>query len=259
MRRSFLLAAAAALALTSALTGCMGGMARQADPSPATYASVLADTGRPAADRERDVARHAAETLAFAQVRPGQMIGEYMPGAGYFTRLLARAVGTEGRVFAYTPSEIVALRAAYLTEIQAAAAEPGMGNVTVISELTAALAAPVPLDLVFTAQNYHDLYGPYAPAGVGPAFDRAVFAALKPGGLYVVIDHHAAAGTGLTGAASLHRIDRQAAIDAIASAGFVLDGESELLVRADDPLSANVFDASIRGKTSQFMLRFRKP
>ena len=255
MRRSLMLAAVAALTLS----GCMGAMAGRSDPSPASYASVLADAGRPQADRDRDGARYPAETLAFAQVRPGQKVGEYMPGGGYFTRLLARAVGGEGRVHAFVPSEIVQLRAAYLTEAQAAAAEPGMGNVVVSSTPGAAYAPSEPLDMIFTAQNYHDFYGPYAPANAGAAFDRAAFAALKPGGLYVVIDHHAAAGTGLTGAAALHRIDRQASIDAITSAGFVLDGESEILVRADDPLSANVFDPSIRGKTSQFMLRFRKP
>ena len=159
----------------------------------------------------------------------------------------------------HTAQEIVQLRAAYLTEAQAAAAEPGMGNVVVSSTPGEAYAPPEPLDMIFTAQNYHDFYGPYAPANAGAAFDRAAFAALKPGGLYVVIDHHAAAGTGLSGAAALHRIDRQAAIDAITSAGFVLDGESEVLVRPEDPLTASVFDEAIRGKTSQFMLRFRKP
>lgn len=255
MRRSLMLVAVAALTLS----GCMGGVPWRSDPSSTSYASVLADTGRPQADRDRDAARYPAETLAFAQVRPGQKIGEYMPGGGYFTRLLARAVGSEGRVHTFVPSEIVQLRAAYLTEAQGTAAEPGMGNVVVSSTPGAAYAPPEPLDMIFTAQNYHDFYGPYAPVGAGAVFDRAAFAALKPGGLYVVIDHHAAAGTGLTGAAALHRIDRQAAIDAITSAGFVLDDESEILARADDPLSANVFDPSIRGRTSQFMLRFRRP
>ena len=115
------------------------------------------------------------------------------------------------------------------------------------------------LDLVFTVQNYHDLYGPFAAEGTGAAFDRAVFTALKPGGVYLVVDHHATAGTGLSGAGQQHRIERRAAIDAITAAGFVLEAESDLLANAGAPLTASVFDPSIRGRTSQFMLRFRKP
>ncbi len=221
--------------------------------------AAVADAGRPATDRQRDASRLPAEVLAFAGVREGWRVGEYMPGGGYFTRILARAVGPAGHVLAYQPAEIVRMRPAFLTEIQAAAAEPGMGNVSVVSAPTRDFAAPEPLDLVFTVQNYHDLYGPFAADGTGAAFDRAVFAALKPGGIYLVIDHHAAAGTGLGGAGQQHRIERRAVIDAITGAGFVLDGESDLLANPDDPLTASVFDPPIRGHTSQFMLRFRKP
>ena len=228
------------------------------EAGPHILASV-ASADRPAADRERDDLRKPAEVLAFAGVRQGWRVGEYMPGGGYFTRVLARAVGPEGHVLAYQPAEIVRMRPSVLTEIQAAAAEPGMENVSVASDATRAFAAPEPLDMVFTVQNYHDLYGPFAPEGTGAAFDRAVFAALKPGGVYLVIDHHAAAGTGLSGAGQQHRIERQAAIDAITAAGFVLDDESTLLTNPGDPLTASVFDPSIRGRTSQFMLRFRKP
>lgn len=221
--------------------------------------AAVASIERPAADQQRDAARKPAEVLAFAGVREGWRVGEYVPGAGYFTRVLARAVGSTGHVLAYQPAEIVRMRPAFLTEIQAAAAEPGMGNVSVMSAATRDFAAPEPLDLVFTVQNYHDLYGPFAAEGTGAAFDRAVFAALKPGGVYLVIDHHAASATGLSGAGQQHRIERQAAVDAITSAGFVLEAESDLLVNPDDPLTASVFDPSIRGRTSQFMLRFRKP
>jgi len=219
----------------------------------------VASADRPAADRERDALRKPAEVLAFAGVREGWRVGEYMPGAGYFTRILARAVGPGGHVLAYQPAEIVRMRPAFLAEIEAAAAEPGMGQVSVVSAATRDFAAPEPLDLVFTVQNYHDLYGPFAAEGTGAAFDRAVFAALKPGGVYLVVDHHAAGATGLSGAGQQHRIERQAAVDAITAAGFVLDGESDLLANPDDPLTASVFDPSVRGRTSQFMLRFRKP
>ena len=245
-----------ALLLTAILAFAGPAVAQEAGPH--ILASV-ASVDRPAADRERDALRKPAEVLAFAGVREGWRVGEYMPGGGYFTRILARAVGPDGHVLAYQPAEIVRMRPAFLTEIQAVAAEPGMGNVSVVSAPTRAFAAPEPLDLVFTVQNYHDLYGPYAGEGTGAAFDRAVFAALRPGGVYLVVDHHAAAGTGLSGAGQQHRIERQAAIDAITAAGFVLEAESDLLANPDDPLTASVFDPSIRGRTSQFMLRFRKP
>lgn len=246
------------LAILAAAMLAAGTPAAAQQAGPRVLAAVAA-AERPASDRERDAARKPAEVLAFAGVQPGWRVGEYMPGGGYFTRVLARAVGPEGRVWAYQPTEIVRLRPAFLTEIQAAAAEPGLENVTVVSEPTRDFAAPEPLDLVFTVQNYHDLYGPYAAEGTGAAFDRAAFAALKPGGVYLVIDHHAAAGTGLSGAGQQHRIEREAAIEAITAAGFVLEAQSDILANPDDPLTASVFDPSIRGRTSQFMLRFRKP
>lgn len=246
------------LAILSAvlLAGWTPAAAQEAGPQ---IRAAVAAAERPASDRERDAARKPAEVLAFAGVQPGWRIGEYMPGGGYFTRVLARAAGPEGRVWAYQPTEIVRMRPAFLTEIQAAAAERGLENVTVVSEPTRDFGAPEPLDLVFTVQNYHDLYGPYAAEGTGAAFDRAAFAALKPGGVYLVIDHHAAAGTGLSGAGQQHRIERAAAVEAITAAGFVLEAQSDLLANPDDPLTASVFDPSIRGRTSQFMLRFRKP
>ena len=89
--------------------------------------------------------------------------------------------------------------------------------------------------------------------------NAAVFRALKPGGLYVVIDHHAVAGAPLSAADTVHRIDSAAVKREVQAAGFVLDGESDILANTADPLTASVFDASIRGRTSQFMLRFRKP
>ena len=118
---------------------------------------------------------------------------------------------------------------------------------------------PAGLDLVFTAQNYHDLHMGVFPGDTAEKVNAAVFQALKPGGLYVIIDHHAAAGSGHSAADGLHRMDVEAVKREVQAAGFVLDGESDVLVRTDDPMTANVFDPSIRGRTSQFMLRFRKP
>lgn len=226
---------------------------------PGSYEHVLTNPLRPAEDRARDTARHAAETLEFIGLDPGGAVAEYMPGRGYFTRLLALSVTEDGRVTAYQPAEIVKLDPTYWTDIQAVAAEPGMDMVTAMTGPTSEFASDGGYDLVFTAQNYHDLHGPFAAEGTATAFNAAVMKALNPGGLYVIIDHHAVAGSGLKGAARLHRIDAEAVRAEVEAAGFVFDGQSEALANADDPRTAGVFDPSIRGRTSQFMMRFKKP
>ena len=115
------------------------------------------------------------------------------------------------------------------------------------------------LDLVFTAQNYHDFHLQPFPADTAARVNAEVFEALRPGGAYVVIDHYAADGSGWGPADSLHRADRAALIAEVEAAGFVLEAESDLLRNPDDPRTANVFDESIRGRTDQFVLRFVKP
>lgn len=252
MRRSLMLAAVAALTLS----GCMGGMPWPSDPAPASYASALADPARPAADRERDLGRHTAETLAFAHVRPGQKVADMIIGGGYFTRVFSAAVGPRGHVTAWQPAEFISFGADYASAIEAADA---MANVDAIRSPIGAPDFPSGLDLIFTAQNYHDLHlAPFA-AETAASVNAAAFRALKRGGYYVIIDHHAAAGSGLSAANTLHRIDIEAVKAEVTAAGFVLDGQSDLLANATDPMTANVFDPSIRGRTSQFMLRFRKP
>ncbi len=254
MRRSVILAVVAVLGLASA--GCMGGMGPLPAPLPADYAAVLASPSRTADDRARDAARHTAETLAFAGVRPGQKIADMIIGGGYFTRVFSAAVGPEGRVTAWQPAEFIAFQASYGDSLTAVDA---LANVDGIRSPIAAPDFPTGLDLVFTAQNYHDLHLSVAPPDTASRVNAAVFQALKPGGLYVVIDHHAAAGSPLTASNTVHRIDIEAVKREILAAGFVLDGESDILANPDDSLTANVFDGSIRGRTSQFMLRFRKP
>lgn len=219
----------------------------------AAVAALLADPGRSDADRARDAARKPAEVLAFAQVRPGWTVGEYTPGGGYFTRLLSPAVGPKGRVYAYPPSEIVKLLPKHLADAQANAAAAPLKNVTVLTGTNGAFGAPEPLDLVLTAQNYHDLHTRYAPPGAAQAFNAAVFRALKPGGRYVIVDHRGAEPD------RLHRIDPAQVRREVEAAGFVFDGESAALADPADPGTAAVFDRAVRGKTDQFMLRFRKP
>ncbi len=249
MRRSLIWAVSAAI-LTSA-----GGFAPAPQDSGA-YAAVLADAHRPETDRARDVARKTAETLTFAEVEPGQSIGDMIIGGGYFTRVFASAVGDDGNVVAWQPAQFIAFQASYGEAVTAADV---MDNVTGIRSPIGAPEFPAGMDLIFTAQNYHDLHLQPFPADTASKVNAAVFASLKPGGLYVIVDHAALPGAGLEAADTLHRIDIADVKREVEAAGFVLDGESDILLNATDPMTANVFDPSIRGHTSQFMLRFRKP
>jgi predicted methyltransferase len=220
-------------------------------------AAPLAHAERPEADRKLDAARKPAAVLDFASVKPGTVVGEYMPGRGYFTRVLAEAVGRDGRVHAYVPEEIVRMVPDYLVAARAVAAEHP--NVTVRTGPTGAYAADSALDVVLTVQNYHDLHTRYAPPNVSPAFNASVFKALKPGGLYVIVDHRATAGSGTTLSDRLHRIDPEAVRREVEAAGFVFEGASEILANPADARTMSVFDPSVRGATDQFALRFRKP
>ena len=264
--RMILFACAAALGLA----GCGNtGEATQGD-APASeysadrYRSAIADIARPAADRELDAARKPGEFLAFAQIDPGEKVGDYIMGGGYMTRLLATAVGFEGKVYAFQPDEFIAFRSEYATEQDAAVAPytDEEGNHLRVMPLRGPVAAPPfpePLDTIVTAMNLHDLYIGAMPEGTGTKAIASLYAALKPGGRLVVVDHSAREGSGTGDTDQLHRNDRQAAIAALTAAGFVLEEESDLYRRPDDPRTANVFDSSIRGRTDQFALRLRKP
>jgi predicted methyltransferase len=221
------------------------------------YTAALADPARPAADRERDAARKPAELLAFAEIAPGEQVGDFVMGGGYVTRLLAAAVGPAGKVHAFQPAEFIAFRKQYGDD--QAAVDAAYANVDAVAGPFAAPAFAAPLDTIITVQNFHDLYLKPFPEGTGDKASAALFAALKPGGTLVIVDHSAADGTGTTQADGLHRIDKAAVIAALTKAGFKLEAESDLYRLADDPRTTNVFDPAIRGKTDQFALRFRKP
>lgn len=239
-----------------ALTGC-ATTPNTMTATPADYAAALADPARPAAQRERDAARLPAELLAFAQVSRGEKVGDYIMGGGYLTRILAAAVGPNGRVYAFQPAEFIALMPQY--GIDQKTVDAAYDNVIAVAGSAPSPAWPEPLDTIITVQNFHDLYNKVAPAGTGEFAARNMFAALKPGGTMVVVDHSAAAGAGSTMSDSLHRIEKSAVIEAFTAAGFRLEAESELYARPADTRTANVFDPAVRGKTDQFTLRFRKP
>jgi predicted methyltransferase len=213
--------------------------------------------------RGKDVAldgrRHGPEIVSFAEVKPGQKVLELIPGGGYFTRLFSLTVGAKGHVYADWPTEYDKVSQPDSDVMRKLATQAPYTNVSVLVQPAAALSAPEPLDLVFTSQNYHDypdkFMGPTDPA----ILNKAVFKALKPGGLWVIVDHRAKAGAGLTATETLHRIDVETVRRQVTAAGFVFEGESKVLANPKDPLTVAVFDKSIRGATDQFALKFRKP
>lgn len=244
-----------ALSLATVLTGCA-----TADPAPmltaADYATILAAVDRPDEEEARDALRKPAELLAFAQVAPGETVGDYIMGSGYFTRVLAAAVGPTGKVYAFQPSEFIAFRAAYGDDQDRTVG--ALANVEAVRGPVAAPPFPEPLDTIITIQNFHDLYLDAFPDGTVARASAALYSALEPGGTLVVVDHSARAGAA-DSADKLHRIERSRVVEALTAAGFRLEAESDLFGRSDDPMTANVFDESIRGRTDQFALRFRKP
>lgn len=246
------------LVLAIALSTAVGALPATAQSQAAAdIAGALADPQRPAADRDRDTARFPAELLTFAQIERGEKVGDYVMGGGYWTRILSNVVGPQGKVYAFQPDEFIAFRPAYAEEQDAAVA--GRNNVTPVRGPVAAPPFAEPLDTIITVQNLHDLYLGAMPEGTAAKALAALHAALKPGGTLLVVDHSAADGSGTSAADTIHRIDKQAAIAALTAAGFVLEAESDLYSRPDDPRTANVFAPEIRGKTDQFVLRLRKP
>lgn len=220
--------------------------------------AAIANPDRPATDSARDADRRPADCIAFAGVKPGDKVADLIPGRGYFTRLFARTVGPKGWVYAYFPSDIDAVYAKNKVTIPPPA-DPHYTNVSFIHAPVAKFVAPEKLDVVWTSQNYHDLHDKFfGPADVS-AVNKAIFDALKPGGVYVVLDHEAEKGSGLRDTDTLHRIDSAVVKKEVEAAGFKFVGESNVLRNPADPHTALVFDKSIRGHTDQFIFKFRKP
>lgn len=229
-------------------------MAQKATPA---ITAALADASRPADQKERDAARKPGEVLAFAGIKPGHKVGDFIMGGGYWTRILSPLVGAKGKVYAYQPAEFIQYRAAYGEEQKAAVT--GLANTVAISDGFAQFSFPEQLDVILTVQNYHDLYLAPFPKDMGASVTRKLYNSLKPGGVLLVVDHVANTDPENKAPDAIHRIDPAAARKMIEQAGFRYLGKLDVLRNPADPHTASVFDPSIRGKTDQFVFKFMKP
>jgi predicted methyltransferase len=245
MRRLSITAVVAGVVLAGAATAVVA----QA-PSASNNAAV-ADAARPAADKERDVHRKPAEMLTIAEIKPGSKVGELIPGGGYFTRIFSKAVGPSGKVYAITNPPAAGRPA---PAVRALAADANYPNVVVVEGNVAEFKLPEPVDVVWTSQNYHDI-----PPEGRALLNKAAFAALKPGGIYIVLDHKAADGAGEGVHRTMHRADEAIVKAEVPAAGFKLDKEFDNLRNPKDDHTKAVFDGAVRGDTDQFILRYRKP
>lgn len=250
----------------AALLACAVPMAALAGPpapnssasTPAYVTAAIKDPAR-AADSKDDARRQVAAVMTFTGVKPGDSVLELVPGEGYWTRVFSAVVGPDGHVYTVWPDEMGKFSAKSYANWQSLVATPHYKNVSLLKEPAAHLSVPRKVDVVFTSQNYHDYHDPF----MGPvdmlSFDKQVYAALKPGGVFVVVDHAAPAGSGASDTNTLHRIDPMLVKKEVEAAGFKFDGESDALRNPADTHTDKVFDKSIRGHTDQFIYRFRKP
>jgi predicted methyltransferase len=232
-------------------------------PAPVApdYAALLLAGDRLVADAGRDVERKPAEVLAFSKIMTGNTVFEMEAGGGYYTELLSRAVGPDGKVHMQAPAEFEEF---YKADQDVRLADSRLPNVVTTQSHFDQLDAPdASVDVVTWFQGPHEVYfkPPNAPEGFGDAAGShaEVMRILKPGGYYVVMDHAAAAGAPETTGGDLHRIDPAIIKASIEAAGFVLEEESALLANPADDYTKGVFDPAVRGKTDQFLLRYRKP
>jgi predicted methyltransferase len=270
--RTQLLSTLAAVALLAACQTAPGGSsaAAQVTPTSAHIVAAISDPARPqdaaatpgclerapaqaCTGVKLDPYRKPADMLAFSGVTPGMKVGELIPGGGYMTRLFSKAVGPTGKLYLFNgpPPANGALGFQPILDDKT-----NYANTSYIQTDFKTIPAPEPLDLVWTSQNYHDMHNPGRNLDITAA-NKAVLAALKPGGTYIVLDHQSAKGVEFD--AGLHRIDKEKVKAEVLAAGFQFAGESTVLANPADDGTKAVFDPSVRRQTNQFMLKFKKP
>lgn len=230
----------------------------QAGPALADRADdAVASPHRLPADRALDDGRQPAEVLRFAGVRQGDVVADFMAGGGYYSALLAEMAGPKGLIYAinpvsFHPAKDWAERSERYTTIRTMPVRP-----------EAMLLAPGSVDMIFAHLTFHDLYWEsekYAfPRLDVPAMLGNWFAAIRPGGHVVIVDHVGPAGDPREVTGKLHRIAPETVVAAMQAAGFVLVDQSDMLRRSTDDLSKSVFDEAVRGQTDRLVMKFQRP
>lgn len=230
-------------------------------PATSIYVDAVANDARPEADRDRDAGRKPAEVLEFLGIAPGMTVLDMFSGGGYYTEILSHTIGENGHVIAHSNE-------AYLQfvgdEFENRYLGGRLSNAQILmAENNELDLEPESLDAIMLVLSFHDLF--YAAPDRGwPAIDVPAFLAelkggLRTGGVVGIIDHYAADGAPSETGGTTHRIDAAIVIDAMTAAGFVLDGQIDILRNPDDDYEKVVFDPELRGKTDRFVMRFRKP
>ena len=234
--------------------------AKQAPPNPAITAAVAA-SDRPATQTALDAGRKPAEVLGFLGLKPGMAAADIMAGTGYYSEIMANAVGPKGKVIAFEPEQFMADPRAQKPWADLKARRANV--VLTPYPFDKFTAAPASLDFTLLHLTYHDLYWESAqykvPRTDPAAFLAELYKATKPGGIVGVVDHVALPGDTRATVEKLHRIDPAVVKADFKAAGFVLEGESDLLREPGDDHAKLVFGPSVRGKTDRFVFRFRKP
>lgn len=246
------------LFVCAALTAAVPASAMGAPLIPSYIAAAVADPDRPQSEKARDVIRQPGVVLAFAGVKPGDRVVDLMPGFGYFTRILSKIVGPKGKVYAlliFGQDVFVDMQ----NSARSLAGAPDYLNVTVLEQPVTAIALPERVDMVWLSQNYHDLHRDFLGSPDMARFNRSILQALKPGGIFLVLDYVAADGTAFSKADSLHRVEPAALKMEVTAAGFEFIGQSAVLRNPLDDHSLSIFDPKISGKIDQFVYKFRKP
>ncbi|HVY87810.1 MAG TPA: hypothetical protein VG942_03030 [Hyphomonadaceae bacterium] len=246
--RLYAVFAAAVLALSACATA----------PAPIPTEQAMKDPRRPAEDVALDSQRQGAAVLDISGIRPGWKVADLMQGAGYFTRLFVAKVGPAGKVYAWSPDAFMKAKPALYDDSLNVLQRAYPTQIVTMRSSFDDLVFPEKLDLIFTSQNYHDLHMKVFPEGLAAEMNRKVYDSLKPGGIYLVVDHVANPDTA-DAPNTVHRIDPAVLRKEIEAAGFKFDGESTALRRPADDHKLMVMNPAIRGKTDQIIYRFRKP
>lgn len=255
-------AIAPVLALVLVGLSCSAAQARAAKPDAAAITASISSPERPQADRERDAWAKPQAVLTLLGARPGMQVIDYLAGDGYYSELLARIVAPKGQVIVYNNGGYASFVGQKLAKRFEGRRVPN--TLLKVAEIAELKLPANSLDAALFVMSYHDVYftvpGASGPMGDAAQMVGALFTALKRGGVVVVQDHIATAGSDPADSVQkLHRIDPEAVKRTFEQAGFKLEAQDDTFRNPQDDHSKLVFDPSIRHKTDQFLYRFRKP